>query len=62
MEEKILNYLQDSPHTWGEIVVHCEYQFGAARQALDNLLADGKVRYEVNRGLYHAASGPGVWL
>lgn len=56
MEEKILNYLQDSPHTWGEIVAHCEYQFGAARQALDNLLADGKVRYEVNRGLYHAAS------
>ena len=55
MEEKILKYLKDSSHLWIEIVAHRGFQFGPARKALDNLEAEGKVRYDVERGLYVAA-------
>ena len=55
MEKEILKYLSNSPHTWLEIAEHFQYQFGPVRQALDNLLDDGRVKYDGARGLYYAA-------
>ena len=55
MEEKILNYLQDSPHTWGEIVAHCGYDFSATRRALNELERDGLIGYDAKTGLYGLA-------
>ena len=52
---ELMKYLQDSSHTWVEIVTHCEHKYNAASQALRRLEEDGRILYDCEKVVHRAA-------